>query len=150
MLKGDGYGVTNGPVLSPDSKTLYHHDTLEKTVEAFDHEAGAISNRRVFAVMDEGYCDGPSMDSAGVLHAGLFGGWGVARYAPDGAKLGKIDFPVAAVTKAAFGDDDLRTLYCTTAWLHQTPESRAKQPLAGGLFRVRVEVPGQPQSLIKL
>lgn len=150
VLKSDGYGVTNGPVLSPDSTTLYHHDTLEKTVEAFDHADGNISNRRVFAVMDEGYCDGPSMDSAGVLTIGLFGGWGVARYAPDGRKLGKIEFPVSAVTKAAFGDDDLRTLYCTTAWLHQTPDQRERQPLAGGLFKVRVDTPGQPQSLIKL
>lgn len=150
VLKSDGYGVTNGPVLSPDSTTLYHHDTLEKTVEAFDHSDGNISNRRVFAVMDEGYCDGPSMDSAGVLTIGLFGGWGVARYAPDGRKLGKIEFPVSAVTKAAFGDDDLRTLYCTTAWLHQTPDQRERQPLAGGLFKVRVDTPGQPQSLIKL
>ncbi|MFY0638476.1 SMP-30/gluconolactonase/LRE family protein [Maricaulis maris] len=150
VLKADGYGVTNGPVLSPDGKTLYHHDTLEKTIEAFDHAAGEISNRRVFAVMDEGYCDGPSMDSAGILHVGLFGGWGVARYAPDGRKLGKIEFPVSAITKAAFGDDDLRTLYCTTAWLHQTPDQRESQPLAGGLFKVRVDTAGQPQSLIRL
>lgn len=150
VLKADGYGVTNGPVLSPDGNTLYHHDTLEKTIEAFDHTAGEISNRRVFAVMDEGYCDGPSMDSAGILHVGLFGGWGVARYAPDGRKLGKIEFPVSAITKAAFGDDDLKTLYCTTAWLHQTPDQRESQPLAGGLFRVRVDTAGQPQSLIRL
>ncbi|WP_295691177.1 SMP-30/gluconolactonase/LRE family protein [uncultured Maricaulis sp.] len=150
VLKADGYGVTNGPVLSPDGNTLYHHDTLQKTIETFDHTAGEISNRRVFAVMDEGYCDGPSMDSAGILHVGLFGGWGVARYAPDGRKLGKIEFPVSAITKAAFGDDDLKTLYCTTAWLHQTPDQRESQPLAGGLFRVRVDTAGQPQSLIRL
>ncbi|RZJ42277.1 MAG: SMP-30/gluconolactonase/LRE family protein, partial [Brevundimonas sp.] len=39
----DGYGVTNGPALSPDGRTLYHHDTLDKTVYAFDHEDGAVS-----------------------------------------------------------------------------------------------------------
>ena len=90
------------------------------------------------------------MDSAGTLHVGLFGGWGVARYAPDGRYLGKIDFPVSAVTKAAFGDDDLKTLYCTTAWLGQNAETRAKQPAAGGLFRVGVDTPGLPQNRIRL
>lgn len=146
----DGYGVTNGPALSPDGRTLYHHDTLEKAIYAYDHADGAISNRRLFAVTEDGYADGPSVDSAGTLHVGLFGGWGVATYAPDGTRTGKINFPVSAVTKAAFGDDDLKTLYCTTAWLGQDAETRAKQPLAGGLFRVRVETPGLPQALIRL
>lgn len=149
-LMDDGYGVTNGPALSPDGRTLYHHDTLEKTIYAFDHAAGRISGKRVFARTEEGYCDGPSVDSAGTLHVGLFGGWGVTRFAPDGRYLGKIKFPVSAVTKAAFGDDDLRTLYCTTAWLGQDTHTRAGQPFAGGLFKVRVETPGLPQNLIRL
>ncbi|MEA1941170.1 MAG: SMP-30/gluconolactonase/LRE family protein [Pseudomonadota bacterium] len=145
----DGYGVTNGPAMSPDGRTLYHHDTLEKTIYAFDHADGHLANRRVFAVMEEGFCDGPCVDSEGVVHVGLFGGWGVAKYAPDGTRIGKIGFPVSAVTKGAFGGEDLKTLYCTTAWLHQTPEQRAKQPAAGGLFRIDVETPGLPQNLIR-
>lgn len=150
VRKDDGYGVTNGPALSPDGRTLYHHDTVERTIYAFDHAEGAISNKRVFATTADGYCDGPSVDSAGVLHVGLFGGWGVAKFAPDGTRIGKIDFPVSTVTKTTFGDDDLRTLYCTTAWLHQTPEERARQPLAGGLYKLRVETPGLPQNLSRL
>ncbi|MGY6662834.1 MAG: SMP-30/gluconolactonase/LRE family protein [Glycocaulis sp.] len=149
-LMDDGYGVTNGPAMSPDERTLYHHDTLEKTIYAFDHADGRISGKRVFARTEEGYCDGPSVDSAGTLHVGLFGGWGVAKFAPDGRYLGKIAFPVSAVTKAAFGGDDLNTLYCTSAWLHQSAEARAAQPLAGGLFSVRVDTPGLPQALIRL
>ncbi|MCC5995876.1 MAG: SMP-30/gluconolactonase/LRE family protein [Oceanicaulis sp.] len=149
-LMDDGYGVTNGPALSPDGATLYHHDTLEKIIYAFDHADGRISGKRVFARTQEGYCDGPSVDSAGTLHVGLFGGWGVARFAPDGRLLGKIAFPVSAVTKAAFGGDDLKTLYCTTAWLGQDADTRAGQPLAGGLFRVQVDTPGLPQHRIRV
>ena len=107
MQKDDGYGITNGPAMSPDGRTLYHNSTLEKIVYAFDHKDGAVSNKRVFAAIAEGYCDGPSVDSAGVVHVGLFGGWGVDRYAPDGRRLDKIRFPCSAVTKAAFGDADL-------------------------------------------
>lgn len=146
----DGYGVTNGPAMSPDGGTLYHHDTLDRTIYAFDHAGGAISNKRVFARTEEGFCDGPSVDADGVLHVGLFGGWGVARYAPDATLIGRIDFPVSAVTKAAFGDDDLRTLYCTTAWLGQDAATREQQPLAGGLFTVRVDTPGLAQNRIRL
>lgn len=146
----DGYGVTNGPALSPDSRTLYHNDTLDKVTYAFDHTDGAISNKRHFATMPDGHADGPTVDSEGVLHVGLFNGWGVARFAPDGSHLPRIAFPVPAVTKAAFGDDDLKTLYCTTAWLGMDQAARAANPLAGGLFRVRVETPGLPQAKILL
>ena len=100
--------------------------------------------------MDEGFCDGPSVDSAGTVHVGLFNGWGIARFAPDGTSLGKIEMPVPAITKAVFGDHDLKTLYITTARLHQSDEQLAQTPTAGGLFRLRVDTPGQAQNLIKL
>ena len=128
----DGYGVTNGPCLSPDGRTLYHNDTLEKTVLAFDHHDGVLSNRRVFAVTEDGFADGPTMDADGVLHVGLFNGWGVARFSPEGERIGTIRLPVQTVTKAAFGGEDLRDLYCTTAWLGN-PDKRRDQPTLGGL-----------------
>lgn len=46
------------------------------------------------------------------------------------------------ISKPAFGGSDLRTLYITTAWKTLDDEQRAEQPLAGGLFRTRVAVPG--------
>jgi sugar lactone lactonase YvrE len=51
---------------------------------------------------------------------------------------------VSQCTKAAFGGADLRTLYITSASIDLSDEQRAGQPLAGGLFRVRVDVPGLP------
>ena len=145
----DGYGVTNGPCLSPDGRTLYHHDTLARTILAFDHREGVLSNRRVFAVTEDGYADGPSMDADGVLHVGLFNGWGVARFSPDGQRIGTIRAPVQTVTKAAFGGADLCDLYMTTAWLGNA-DKRAEQPTLGGLYRVTVDTPGLPQHRIRL
>lgn len=142
----DGYGVTNGPVLSPDGRTLFHNDTLNRTIYAFDHHDGVLSNKRRFAETPDGYCDGPTMDSAGVLHVGLFNGWGVARFGPTGETLEPIRFPVQTVTKASFGGRDLRTLYCTTAWLNNA-DKRGEQPTLGGLYRVAVETPGLAPSL---
>lgn len=145
----DGYRVTNGPALSPDGRTLYHHDTTERRIYAFDHANGYLTNRRLFAITEDGFPDGPSVDSAGVLHVGLFNGWGVARFAPSGERIGTIRLPVQTVTKAAFGGPGLTDLYCTTAWLGNA-DKREAQPTLGGLYRVKVETPGLPQARVKL
>jgi len=149
--RDEGYVITNGPAESPDGRTLYHTDTLRKVIYAFDRAPdGTLTNKRVFVTIDagDGHPDGPVVDSSGVLWSALFGGWGINRYEFGGKLMGKLKFPCANVTKAAFGGSDLRTLYVTTAWKGLTPQQREEQPLAGGLFRVRVEVPGLTQNRI--
>ena len=141
----DDYVITNGPATSPDGRTLYHIDTLKRVIYAFDLAAdGSLANRRVFARVAEadGHPDGPVVDATGCVWVALYGGWGVNRYSPSGELLSKLALPVANCTKVAFGGDDLRTLYITTAWKGLSPEQRAQQPLAGGLFAVRVDTPG--------
>lgn len=145
----DGYRVTNGPAMSPDGRTLYHNDTIADRIYAFDHSDGVLSNRRLFATTTRGHPDGPSVDAEGVLHVGLFNGWGIGRWAADGRELEPIAFPVMTVTKAAFGGPDLRSLYCTTAWLGNA-DRRGEQPTLGGLYHFRVETPGLPQAGVKL
>jgi sugar lactone lactonase YvrE len=149
--RDDGYVITNGPAASPDGHTLYHTDTLKKDIYAFARARdGALSDRRVFVHIGEndGHPDGPVVDSRGYLWSALYGGWGLNRYAPDGHLADTLRLPCANVTKAAFCGKDLRTLYITTATKGLTREQHAEQPLAGGLFRVRVEVAGLPQNKI--
>lgn len=146
-----GYVITNGPAFSPDGRTLYHTDTLERVIHAFDLAPdGSLSGRRVYARVDRGYPDGPAVDARGCVWTGLFAGWGLDRYAPDGQRIGHLALPVANVTKPAFGGADGRTLYCTTAWKGLSAVERAAQPLAGGLFRVRVDTPGAPGGELRL
>jgi sugar lactone lactonase YvrE len=147
-----GYVITNGPTCSPDGRTLYHVDTGRKIIYAFDRTPeGSLSNRRELARLEEGdgYPDGPVADSTGVIWCGLYGGWGINQYAPDGTRLGKLKLPVSNVTKQAFGGPDLKTLYITTAGKNLSAAERAGQPLAGGLFRVQVDTAGLPQSTIQ-
>lgn len=149
--RDEKYVITNGPTASPDGRTLYHTDTLEKVLYAFDKAPdGTLSKKRELVRIGDGdgYPDGPVADSQGCIWSGLYSGWGVNRFAPDGRKLSKLALPVANVTKAAFGGKDLRTLYITTAWKGLSAKERAEQPLAGGLFRVRVDVAGLPQGII--
>jgi len=148
VVMDPGYVITNGPAISPDGGTLYHTDTLQKHIYAFDlHADGSLSGKRVFATIEKGagYPDGPVVDSQGCLWTGLFGGWSARRYSPQGMLLESVSFPVANVTKLAFAGADLKTVYATTARKGLDAAALAAQPLAGGLFRFQAEVSGQPQ-----
>jgi sugar lactone lactonase YvrE len=146
-----GYVITNGPAFSPDGRVLYHTDTLQKIIYAFDAgEDGALRNRRIFAQIEDGagWPDGPVVDCEGCLWTGLFGGWGVRRYSPEGRLIEEVRFPVANVTKIAFGGPDLKTAYATTARKGLDAAAIARQPLAGGVFCFDSGVPGIPQSSV--
>ncbi len=141
-----GYVIANGPAFSPDGSILYHTDTLARRIYAFDVGAdGALCNKRVFVEIEEGggYPDGPVVDQDGCLWTGIFGGWSVRRYSPHGRILQTVAFPVANVTKIAFGGADLKTVYATTARKGLERAALAAQPLAGGLFCFQAEAAGQ-------
>ncbi|MBV8686545.1 MAG: SMP-30/gluconolactonase/LRE family protein [Alphaproteobacteria bacterium] len=143
----EGIAITNGPCLSPDGRILYFVDTLAGTIEAADvDERGALSNRRPFVAIDprEGHPDGPTIDSEGCVWIGLYAGWEARRYSPAGELIERVRFPVSNITKIAFGGDDLRTVYATTARQLLKPDRIAKQPEIGDLFEFRVAVPGIP------
>jgi sugar lactone lactonase YvrE len=142
-----GYVITNGPAFSPRGDVLYHTDTLARRIHAFDLGShGALTNKRLFVEIEEGagYPDGLTVDSEGCVWTGLFGGWAVRRYDPDGQLLATVRFPVANVTKIAFGGADLTAAFATTAAKGLDAEALKGQPLAGGLFRFAAPAPGQP------
>jgi xylono-1,5-lactonase len=147
----DGYVITNGPAMSPDGRTLYHGDTMRRVVYAFDMDAsGALSRKRIFAeISAEGYPDGMAVDAEGFVWIALFGGWRIERYSPAGERVGEVRLPCANVTKLAFGGDDRRTVYATTAWKGLKADERQHQPHAGGLFSFRSPAPGQVQACLK-
>ncbi|MEH6434197.1 SMP-30/gluconolactonase/LRE family protein [Massilia sp. DD77] len=148
----EGYVITNGPALSPDGRTLYHTDTLDKRVYAFDVlEDGGLARKRGFVELEgAGYPDGMAVDSEGAVWIATFGGWRIERYDPLGRKLGEVRFPCANITKLAFGGEDLRTVYATSARKGLSPAELAAQPLAGSLFTFRADVPGLPQHALRL
>ena len=142
-----GVAITNGPAVSPDGKTLYWVDTLERTISACEiGEDGALGPSRLLVTIEEGggYPDGPTCDAEGCIWISLYGGWEARRYSPSGELLQRVRFPVANITKIAFGGDDLRTAYATTARQKMTAEEIAGQPQIGHLFAFPVGVPGLP------
>jgi len=148
----DDYVITNGPSTSPDGRTLYHTDTLKKQVYVFDLDAdGHLSNKRPFTTIDDGgYADGMAVDADGFVWVATFGGWRIDRFDAQGRKVGEVRFPCANITKLAFGGEDLRTVYVTSARKGLSSEELAAQPLAGALFTFRADVAGQAQAQLKL
>ena len=139
--------ITNGPAFSPDGRVGYFVDTLGGAVWAYDVDAdGQLSRRRLFAEMGDraGFPDGPTVDADGHVWVGMYGGWCARRYSPTGALVETVDFPVANVTKVAFGGADGGTLFATTAAQKLGAAELARQPLAGGLFSGEATTRGLP------
>lgn len=147
-VQDGGYGIANGPAASPDGKLLYHTDTRERVIYAFDvGEDGCLAGKREFIRFTRAGVgpDGHVVDVEGCLWVALFGGWGIERYSPRGELIEHVAFPCANITKPAFGGDDLKTVYATTARLHLSPKQREVQTLAGALFSFQSKVSGLPQ-----
>lgn len=146
-----GISITNGPAVSPDGRTLYWVDTLGGTISACPiGDDGRLGESRLVVriASGEGYPDGPTVDSEGSIWVGLYGGWEVRRYSPAGELLDRVRFPVANITKIAFGGPGRKTAFATTARQKLGPEEIERQPLAGALFQFDVNVPGQTCQLI--
>ena len=142
---GPGCCITNGPAFSPDGRTLYFVDTLDRRIDAHAvQDDGSLGGARLFARIEDGagFPDGPAVDADGHVWIGLYSGWAARRYAPDGTLVGEVRFPVANITKIAFGGPDGRTAFATTARQGLSAGEMARQPLAGGLFSFPVDTPG--------
>lgn len=141
--------ITNGPALSPDGRFIYPVDTLTRRILRAEVDAdGRLGSVTIFAEIEDGagYPDGAICDAEGCIWIGLFGGWSARRYAPSGALLQTVSFPVANITKIAFGGPDLRTAYATTARKGLDQSALDAQPLAGGLFAFDPGISGIPQA----
>ncbi|PHR06657.1 MAG: hypothetical protein COB29_09985 [Sulfitobacter sp.] len=143
------YVITNGPAFSTDGKTLYHTDTLKRTIYAFDLDtSGKASNKRVFINIppENGHPDGMTVDTEGCLWVCHWGGWRITRYSSEGKELMYIKMPVANITSCVFGGDTHQTLFVTTASKGLSNTEKEAQPDAGGVFAIELNISG-PQTL---
>ncbi|WP_283418210.1 SMP-30/gluconolactonase/LRE family protein [Sphingopyxis sp. Geo48] len=144
-----GLTTSNGAAFSPDGRIFYHADTPTHAIRAYDVDraAGTLANGRVFHQFEygKGRPDGAAVDAEGCYWSALWDGWRVVRLSPAGELLQTVDLPVQRPTMIAFGGDELCTAFVTSAGKNLTDEDRKAQPLAGGVFTFRVDVPGSPQ-----
>lgn len=139
--------TSNGIVWSLDHKLMYYIDTPTRQVTAWEYDVqqGDIRNPQTIIEVpaEMGSPDGMTIDAEGNLWIALWNGAAVGCWNPGtGELLRTIDVPARNVTSCAFGDDDLGTLYITTARTGTSDEDLEKYPHAGGLFKIRPGVKG--------
>lgn len=141
-LKINDVTCSNGMAWSLDHDSFYYIDTGSQEVVAYDYEnkTATISNKRsiIKITAEEGYPDGMTIDSEGMLWIALWGGWQIRRYNPSNGKLlHQIQLPVSQVTSCTFGGENLEDLYITSAKTGLDKIQQLAQPLAGSLFVIR-------------
>ena len=146
--------ISNGLDWSDDGSAMYFIDSPTRSIDIFDFDlaSGAIRNRRSFVRIPrgEGVPDGMTLDVEGHVWVALWGGGAVHRYAPDGRRDMVVRVPTRYPTSCAFGGADLSDLYITTAHIKLTPQERAEQPHAGGVFVVRPGPTGRPPNRFRI
>jgi sugar lactone lactonase YvrE len=146
--------IPNSICFSPDGRTAYFTDAGKMIVKCATDPATGLPVgpwEDFFTMEGPGGADGSVVDSEGYLWNARWGGGKVIRISPDG-KLDKVvEVPgVSQVSCPAFGGSDLKTLYITTAREHMTPAEIEREPHAGSVFAVALDVPGIAEPFLKL
>jgi sugar lactone lactonase YvrE len=142
--------VSNGLAWTTDGRTMYHSDSKGPVVWAYDYDpdGGAVSNRREIVRPSEeiGRPDGAATDEQGYYWSAGISAGVLNRWSPGGRLDRSIPLPCSNPTAPCFGGPDLRTVFVTSLRHDLPPEVLAAKPLSGGIFAVRVDVPGVPIS----
>ena len=105
---------------------------------------------------DEGIPDGLTIDAEGYLWSAEWYGAQIVRYDPDGKVHSRVPMPVTQVSSCGFGGPEYRDLYITTAagsWASPyapTGYDYDAGNFGGSLYRLRVDVPGRPESICRI
>jgi len=127
----DSMGTTNGIEVSPDEKTLYVNESVQRKVWAYDlSPSGAISNKRLLIEFPDFGMDGMRCDVDGNLYIARHGKGVVAKVSSQGQLLKEIILQGKKPSNIAFGGPDGRTAYVTL-------QDR------GNIETFRVEAPGR-------
>ena len=144
----NGMMTCNGAAFSDDGTTFIHADTPSHMLRVYraDPAVGTLTDCRILHRFAEGRGrpDGGSFDEAGYYWSALFDGGRVVRLSPAGDIVETVVLPVPRPTMIAFGGDDRRTAYVTSA-RSLDADGSATVPHSGAIFSFRVDVPGVPE-----
>jgi len=144
-----GIMISNGLAWSVDGKTMYHADTPTRMIRAYDYDvrSGEPSNPKTFAHFsgETERPDGGAVDSDGNYWSALYRAGKIVQLSPQGTLIAEYPIPAMCPTMCAFGGADLKTLFVTTARQMRDADELVRLPQSGGVFAMRVDVPGLPE-----
>lgn len=130
-------GTTNGLDVSPDGKTLYVNESVQRKVWAFPIQTdGTLGEKRLLKEFPDHGFDGMRCDVAGNLYITRHGKGTVVKLSPQGEVLQEIDVLGKSPTNLCFGGPDGCTVYVTDAEQRRVVQFRVDQP---GLEWVRIQ-----------
>jgi len=136
----DGVAFPNGMVVTPDNSTLILAESYAKTLTAFDIAAdGSLSNRRVWADLDDGVPDGICLDAEGAVWYADVPNKRCVRVREGGEVLQAIELDRSCFA-CMLGGVDGRTLFMLAAeW--RGPEHMFDGPRTGQVQTVEAPAP---------
>jgi gluconolactonase len=113
-LLAKNMGTTNGIEVSPDGKTLYVNESVQRNVWAFPIKAdGSLGEKKLLKKFPDHGFDGMRADVDCNLYITRYGKGTVAVLSPKGEILREIDVLGKQPSNICFGGPDGRTVYVT-------------------------------------
>ncbi|MGB2714607.1 MAG: SMP-30/gluconolactonase/LRE family protein [Vicinamibacterales bacterium] len=114
VLLEDKMGTTNGIELSPDERTLYVAESVQRRIWAYDVDAKhQISNKRLLIALPDYGLDGIKCDREGALYVTRHGKGTIAVVSPRGEIVREIRLKGTKPSNLVFGGTDGRTVFVT-------------------------------------
>lgn len=122
-------GTTNGIEVSPDGRTLYVNESVQRNIWKFDRAPdGTLSGKRLLKSFPDHGFDGMRCDVDGNLYVTRHGKGTVVKLSPTGEVLQEVDVLGPHPTNVCFGGPDGRTVYVTEAQAKRLVQFRVDRP----------------------
>ncbi len=114
ILLTDQMGTTNGITLSPDEKTLYVNESVQRKIWKFTvDETGNISDKKLFAEFPDFGFDGMKCDREGNLYAARYGKGVVVVLDPSGKIIREVQLKGKSCSNLVFGGLNGKLVFVT-------------------------------------
>jgi sugar lactone lactonase YvrE len=128
-LVAENMGTTNGIEVSPDGKTLYVNESVQRNVWSFAiGKEGSLANKRLVKQFADHGFDGMRCDVDGNLYITRYGKGTVAVLTPKGEVVREIDVLGESPSNLCFGGPDGRTVYVTEVKKQRLVQFRVDRP----------------------
>ena len=129
MLVAADMGTTNGVEVSPDGKSLYVNESVQRNVWAFTvTAAGSLKDKRLIKKFPDHGFDGMRCDVDGNLYITRHGKGTVVKMTPSGKILQEISVLGSKPSNICFGGTDGRTAYVTEMEHRRIVQFRVDRP----------------------